>query len=303
MSRIPIASLANGVLFATQTFTSPSNPAGVPVLTPAVGVSCFVNIHDTPTPAAIWTDELNSVPLVQPLTTNGTGTVPGWIDTSLLPLDLTVALPTGNITFVLAGGGSGGGGGGAVASVYGRTGSIVAQIGDYTAAQVGADAAGAAAAVASTLATETGRATTAEALKAPLASPALTGTPTAPTQTALDNSTKLATTAYVDLATGQLAPAVTAGGNLAASTSFGVLASRDKWLTGTLVTNTVVTITGIAAGARAKLLLTQDATGGRTLSVSDGTNTVVVPITASASAQAVVDVYCVDSSTLWVVAR
>jgi hypothetical protein len=38
------------------------------------------------------------------------------------------------------------------------------------------------------------------AAKAPLASPALTGTPTAPTQTALDNSTKLATTAYVDAA-------------------------------------------------------------------------------------------------------
>lgn len=36
------------------------------------------------------------------------------------------------------------------------------------------------------------------ALKAPLSSPAFTGTPTAPTQTAQDNSTKLATTAYVD---------------------------------------------------------------------------------------------------------
>ncbi len=37
-------------------------------------------------------------------------------------------------------------------------------------------------------------------LKAPLASPALTGSPTAPTQTANDNSTKIATTAYVDAA-------------------------------------------------------------------------------------------------------
>ena len=35
-------------------------------------------------------------------------------------------------------------------------------------------------------------------LKAPLSSPAFTGTPIAPTQTAQDNSTKLATTAYVD---------------------------------------------------------------------------------------------------------
>lgn len=38
------------------------------------------------------------------------------------------------------------------------------------------------------------------AAKAPLASPALTGSPTAPTQAALDNSTKLATTAYADAA-------------------------------------------------------------------------------------------------------
>lgn len=36
--------------------------------------------------------------------------------------------------------------------------------------------------------------------KAPLVSPALTGTPTAPTQSINDNSTKLATTAYVDTA-------------------------------------------------------------------------------------------------------
>lgn len=45
---------------------------------------------------------------------------------------------------------------------------------------------------------ETTRATVAEALLAPLASPSLTGTPTAPTASALDNSTKLATTAYTD---------------------------------------------------------------------------------------------------------
>jgi len=40
--------------------------------------------------------------------------------------------------------------------------------------------------------------TTALALKAPLASPALTGNPTAPTQSQGDNSTKIATTAYAD---------------------------------------------------------------------------------------------------------
>ena len=63
---------------------------------------------------------------------------------------------------------------GAVSSVFGRSGVVVPQTGDYSVAQI------------------TGA--------APLASPAFSGTPTAPTQAALDNSTKLATTAYTDSA-------------------------------------------------------------------------------------------------------
>ena len=48
---------------------------------------------------------------------------------------------------------------------------------------------------------------------APLASPAFTGTPTAPTPSANDNSTKLATTAYVDAAAGSTYPAYTVKAN------------------------------------------------------------------------------------------
>jgi len=70
----------------------------------------------------------------------------------------------------------GGGGGGAVSSVFTRTGAVVASSGDYTVGQV------------------TGA--------APLASPALTGTPTAPTPAALDSSTQIGTTAYTDSAVG-----------------------------------------------------------------------------------------------------
>ncbi len=47
-----------------------------------------------------------------------------------------------------------------------------------------------------------GTVTTALALKAPLASPSLTGVPVAPTAAALNNSTQLATTAYADAAVG-----------------------------------------------------------------------------------------------------
>jgi hypothetical protein len=53
------------------------------------------------------------------------------------------------------------------------------------------------------------------ALKAPLASPALTGSPTAPTANALDNSTKIATTEYVDRAVSSvLIPAISSDARL-----------------------------------------------------------------------------------------
>jgi hypothetical protein len=65
----------------------------------------------------------------------------------------------------------GGGGGGAVTSVFGRTGAVAGQANDYNVSMV------------------TGA--------APLASPTFTGSPRAPTPTTSDNSTLLATTAWV----------------------------------------------------------------------------------------------------------
>jgi hypothetical protein len=66
---------------------------------------------------------------------------------------------------------------------------------------------------------------TALALKAPLASPALTGSPTAPTQTSGDNSTKLATTAYV--ATAVAAGGGGGGGGLAPTFARSVVSAGD----------------------------------------------------------------------------
>ena len=82
---------------------------------------------------------------------------------------------------------------GAVTSAFGRTGAVVATSGDYSVSQV------------------TGA--------APLASPALTGTATAPTPSTSDNSTKIATTAYVQAqgyATGSAGEVVGSGAELAA---------------------------------------------------------------------------------------
>jgi hypothetical protein len=110
-------------------------------------------------------------------TPTGTGTVvmaisPALTGTPTAPTqalsDNSTALAT---TAWVKGQGYSTGGGGAVSSVFTRTGAVVAVSGDYAVAQV------------------TGA--------APLASPALTGVPTAPTASTGDNSTTLATTAFV----------------------------------------------------------------------------------------------------------
>lgn len=58
-----------------------------------------------------------------------------------------------------------------------------------------------------------------DALKAPLASPALTGNPTAPTQPEGDESTKIATTAYADRAVDTLSQTVATGAQLQSATA------------------------------------------------------------------------------------
>jgi trimeric autotransporter adhesin len=72
-----------------------------------------------------------------------------------------------------------------------------------------------------TVTAETTRATTAEGLLAPKASPALTGVPTAPTAAPLTGSTQLATTAYTDAA----AAAVAGGTSLLKANNLSDLAS------------------------------------------------------------------------------
>ena len=88
---------------------------------------------------------------------------------------------------------------------------------------------------------------------APLASPALTGTPTAPTATALDASTKIATTAYVDSAVSVAKTAVAGGmtyqGTWNASTntpslSDGTGTKGYYYIVATAGTTSIVTTTG-----------------------------------------------------------
>lgn len=77
--------------------------------------------------------------------------------------------------------------------------------------------------------------------KADLASPALTGNPTAPTQTAGDNSTKIATTAYVETAVSTITSESTA----AATHSLTTVASQKVlvWAKGSALSSNITTVT------------------------------------------------------------
>ena len=76
------------------------------------------------------------------------------------------------------------------------------------------------------------------ALKADLASPALTGDPTAPTQAQGNNSTRLATTAYVQTEAGLLVPksTVTTKGDLIVGTGSGAITRRGVGSNGQVLT-------------------------------------------------------------------
>jgi hypothetical protein len=185
------------------------------------------------------------------------------------------------------------GGSGAVASVFGRTGAVVADSGDYTVSEVtgaaplaspaftGTPTAPTASALTdstqvattayadSAVAAETSRAETAEALKAPLASPALTGSPTAPTKSALTDSTDIATTAYADAA-------VAVETSRAETAEALALPKAGGAMTGALVL-AVVTLTdaatiavNAAAGALFRVTLGGDRTLGTPSNPADG---------------------------------
>lgn len=156
-----------------------------------------------------------------------------------VPTGPTAALSTNttqlaSTAFVIA---NASGGGGSVASVFGRTGTVTAQTGDYTVSEITGAAAlaspnftGVPAAPTATPGTNSTQiASTAFVATsfAPLASPSLTGVPSAPTATSGTNTTQLATTAFVT-------SALTAKANLASP----VLTGTPSAPTATVGTNT-----------------------------------------------------------------
>lgn len=201
-----------------------------------------------------------------------------------------------------------------VNSVFGRTGTVVAASGDYTAAQVANTPAGNISSTTvqdalnelqgdidtnttnintntSNIATNTTNIaanTTAIALKAPIASPTFTGTPAAPTPSAGDNSTKVATTAYADGAVGTLNTSVNSALALKAPLASPALTGIPTAPTAAAGTNTtqVATTAYVDTGLALKAPLASPALTGTPTAptAAGGTNTTQVATTAFVAA-------------------
>jgi hypothetical protein len=102
--------------------------------------------------------------------------------------------------------------------------------------------------------------------KAPLASPTFTGTPAAPTPTTGDNDTSIATTAFVQTALSPAFATLVDGATVTWATG-GLRVNNARV---TLGGNRTLDITGAVDGASGLLVVTQDGTGSRTLTLPAG---------------------------------
>lgn len=76
---------------------------------------------------------------------------------------------------------------------------------------------------------------------------------------------------------------VVTGGNLGATPSLALVSSdAEVWLKGTLSANATLTLTGLSAGQKVVLLLTQNASAAKTLTVNDGSGAVAIPLSSAA---------------------
>ena len=82
-------------------------------------------------------------------------------------------------------------------------------------------------------------------------------------------------------------------GNLGAIHTL-TMVSKEAWLRGTLNTDLTLTLAALSPRSLAILILTQDATGGRALSISDGSNTQSVDIVTAAGETSIVYAYSPD---------
>lgn len=95
---------------------------------------------------------------------------------------------------------------------------------------------------------------------------------------------------------------VTEAGNLGAAYALDLQSKQNSrvLLTGTLNANCVVTVSNRAAGCEVVLMLLQDATGGRTCNISDGTASQQVIAGGDPGTTSVLQVDCPDATDMYV---
>jgi hypothetical protein len=92
---------------------------------------------------------------------------------------------------------------------------------------------------------------------------------------------------------------VTAAGNLGSAYTLALASRANVAITGTLTADpTTITVTGLAAGASARLELTQNATGGNRLVITDGVTPQKVPVSPKALGTTEVTIFSPDGSSI-----
>ena len=90
---------------------------------------------------------------------------------------------------------------------------------------------------------------------------------------------------------------VIALGNSGASKSVDMTNRSWVWATITLTANCTITVSNTTDGDQVKLLVKQDGTGSRTLTLSDGSSQSAITIDSTANSQTIVDVFAAGG--LW----
>lgn len=90
-------------------------------------------------------------------------------------------------------------------------------------------------------------------------------------------------------------------GNLGAGKALPLGGRKDVVATATLTANGTITVSGLSAPCRFDLVVTQDATGGRTLTISDGVANLVVPVNTDPNALSFIKCRSVDGASILVV--
>jgi hypothetical protein len=90
-------------------------------------------------------------------------------------------------------------------------------------------------------------------------------------------------------------------GNLGAGKTLALGGRKDVVATATLTANGTITVTGLSAPCRFDLVITQDATGARTLTVSDGVANLVVPVNTDPNALSFIKCRSIDGVGILVV--